>query len=65
MSVEEIKNSLATLSSAERDQISAYLLHLRNSADPEYRTELTARLNDKNPAHWLSLKEFEWRLEQN
>ena len=64
MSVEEIKNQLVALSPDERNQVSAYLLHLRDSADPDYQAEISARLNDKDPSHWLTLEEFERRLDQ-
>ena len=64
MSVEEIKNSLTALSQDERNQVSAYLVHLRNASDPEYQDEIATRLADKDPSHWLTLEEFERRLEQ-
>ena len=65
MSVEQIKDTLVSLTPAERDHITAFLVHLRNAADPEYQAEMAAKLADKDPAHWLTLEEVERRLDQN
>ena len=64
MSVEEIKKSLAGLSSAEQNEVSAYLFHLRHHTDPNYQAHVSAVLDDKNPAHWLTPEEFEKRLDE-
>ena len=65
MSVEQIKDTLASLTPAERDHITAFLMHLRNASDPEYQAEMAAKLADKDPANWLTLEEFERRLDQD
>ena len=64
MSVEEIKKSLAGLSSEEQSEVTAYLFHLRHLADPEYQARLNAAAADKNPEHWLTPDEFEKRLDE-
>ena len=64
MSVEQIKNSLASLSPAEQGEVSAFLFHLRHASDPEYQSRVEARLSDPDPAHWLTPEEFERRLDQ-
>ncbi|HEV7401621.1 MAG TPA: hypothetical protein VGO11_01795 [Chthoniobacteraceae bacterium] len=62
MSVEEIKTSLNSLSEAERKEITIHLSKLRNAADQEHRDLVTARLDDKDPAHWISLDELKRRF---
>ena len=64
MSVEQIKNSLASLSPTEQSEVSAFLFHLRHASDPEYQSRVDSRLSDKDPTHWLSPEEFERRLDQ-
>ena len=64
MSVEQIKNSIASLSPTEQSEVSAFLFHLRHTSDPEYHSRVEARLSDKDPTHWLSPEEFERRLDQ-
>ena len=63
MSFEEIKSDLAALPPAEREKASAFLGHLRRVSDLDHRAELDRILSDKNPANWLTLAEFERRLD--
>jgi hypothetical protein len=63
MSVEEIKSQLATLSSAEQNEVSAFLFHLRHVSDPEYQERVDSRLSDKDPTHWVTPEEFERQLD--
>lgn len=64
MSVEEIKSRIASLSPAERDEVSAFLFHLRHADDPDYQQLIETRLSDKDSTHWLTPEEFERRLDQ-
>ncbi len=64
MSVEEIKRNLESLSRTQQDEITAFLFHLRHAHDTEYQRKIEARLNDRDPAHWLTLEEFERRLDR-
>lgn len=64
MSVREIKEQLAALPRKEQDEVVAFLFHLRHSDDPDYQAQMTGRLEDKNPSHWLSPDEFERKLDQ-
>jgi hypothetical protein len=64
MSVEEIKKSLAGLSSQEQSEVTAYLFHLRHLADPEYQARVNAVMKDTDPEHWLTPEEFEARLDE-
>jgi hypothetical protein len=64
MSVEDIKQSIASLSPTEQSEVSAFLFHLRHAADPDYQERVNSRLSDRDTAHWLTPEEFERRLDQ-
>jgi hypothetical protein len=64
MSVEDIKQSIASLSPTEQSEVSAFLFHLRHASDPDYQERVKSRLSDREPAHWLTPEEFERRLDQ-
>jgi guanyl-specific ribonuclease Sa len=55
MSLEEIKSGLAGLPQEQQDYLAAYLVHLRHQRDAGTRREITARIDDQNPDHWVSL----------
>jgi hypothetical protein len=63
MTVEQLKKEAEALSFEEKGQLVAYLMQLRNREDPEYRAEMRRRIEDKDPAHWLTPEEFESRLD--
>jgi hypothetical protein len=63
VSVEEIKNSSASLSAAEQTEVSAFLFHFRHASDPEYQERVKSRLSDTEPSHWLAPEEFERQLD--
>jgi hypothetical protein len=54
VSFKEIKNGLAELPEEQQDQLAAYLVHLRHRRDARLSRELSSRLDDKNPDHWVS-----------
>ena len=64
MSVEEIKQGIASLSPDEQGELSAFLFQLRHAADPDYQERVKARLSDRDPTHWLTPEEFERQLGQ-
>ena len=63
MSLEQLKREVASLSSHEQAELISYALHLRYAGDPDYRREVTDRLNDSDRSHWLTPEEFERRLD--
>jgi hypothetical protein len=63
MSLEQLKREVASLSSQEQTELISYALELRHAGDPEYRREVTDRLNDSDRSHWLTPEEFERRLD--
>lgn len=65
MSVQEIKDQLATLPRKEQDEVIAYLFHLRHAEDLDYQLTISRRLQDQNRSHWLSPDEFERGLDDN
>jgi hypothetical protein len=62
MSLTELKSELDRLSPDERRQLTAYLVTRDRMLDPEFRQELTRKIDDKSPEHWISLEEAEKRL---
>jgi hypothetical protein len=64
MSVEEIKKAIVALSSAEQNEVAAYLFHLRHIADPQYQARVNEVMADKVREHWLTPDEFEKRLDE-
>ena len=64
MSFEELKQRIGSLSPEEQSEVSAFLWHLRHKSDPEYLALMEARSADRDPSHWLTLEEFERRLDE-
>jgi hypothetical protein len=64
VSVQEIKERLATLPQKQQDEVAAYLFHLRQLNDTAYQDAVSKRLADKDPSHWLSPDEFEKELDK-
>ena len=63
VSLDQLKREVASLSSQEQAELIAYTLHLRYADAPEYRREVTDRLNDSDKSPWLTPEEFERRLD--
>jgi len=61
MSMTELMREVADLPPERQNELAAYLLHLRLKRDPAWRTELTNRIDDRNPDHWVSLED--WKKE--
>jgi hypothetical protein len=61
MSMAELMREVADLPPERQNELAAFLLHLRLQRDPAWRTELTRRIDDKNPDHWVSLED--WKRE--
>jgi len=64
MSVQEVKTSLASFSRQEQDEVMAWLVHLRHTADPALRATLERRTLDSDPGHWLTPDAFESALDR-
>lgn len=62
MSIQELKEELKTLSAPERRQLAAFLVTLRHRDLAGYRERLARKMDDDDPAHWLTLEQLDQRL---
>jgi hypothetical protein len=62
MSIEALKQELANLDAKDRQKIISYLVEINQRDNPERRAEMTRKISDNDPAHWLTLEEFDRRL---
>ena len=62
MSIAELKTEVDRLTPEERKQLTAYLVTKNRPLDPGLRRKLTQKIDDNDPAHWLTLEEFGKRL---
>ncbi len=58
MTLDKIKDELANMPEEQQNHVAAYLVHLRHLRDPITRQELTRRIDDKDPAHWISVDQL-------
>lgn len=63
MSVQEIKEQLIALPGNARDEVMAFLFHLRQEDGTEYPSDVARRMKDTDDSNWLSPDEFEQRLD--
>ncbi|MCX6836595.1 MAG: hypothetical protein NTX35_02135 [Verrucomicrobia bacterium] len=64
MSIELLKQEIATLPQERRNELLGYLIDLRGrETDPSYAERTTALLNDKNSSRWIPWHEVERRLD--
>jgi len=56
-----MKEELAVMPQDQQDHLAAYLTHLRHLRDPEFRGDLRRRIDDRDPAHWVSLDQLRER----
>ena len=62
MSITDIQNQLEGLSSDERRQLSAFLISLRHKELGGYREGLSEKIDDREPANWVSFEDFDRRI---
>jgi hypothetical protein len=64
VSVDQIKAELADMPQEQQDHLAAFLVHLRHQRDVNTRREITNRIDDRDPANWLSLNELKekWKV---
>ncbi|MBI3881836.1 MAG: hypothetical protein HY301_17450 [Verrucomicrobia bacterium] len=46
----------------QQNELAAYLLHLRLQHDDAWRKEMAGRIDDRNPANWVSLEQVKKSL---
>ncbi len=59
MSMAELMREVAALPQKRQNELAAFLLHLRLEQDPTWRTEMTRRIDDRNPKNWVRLEVLE------
>lgn len=62
MSMAELMREVATLPPERQKELAAFLLHLRLQHDEEWRKEMGRRIDDQNPANWVSLEDWKKEL---
>ncbi len=62
MSFAEIKEAVEKLPAPKRRQLAAHLLALTRRSRTAFRREITRKIDDRNPKHWVSLDEAEKQL---
>ena len=61
MTLDQIKEELTGMPEDQQDRLVAYLVHLRHLRDPVARQELTRKIDDHDPSHWVSLDQLRER----
>jgi hypothetical protein len=61
MSMAELMREMAKLQPKQQNELAAYLLHLRLQHDDAWRSEMTRRIDDREPSNWSSL--HDWKKE--
>jgi hypothetical protein len=62
MSIEALKQELASLDVKDWPRIIAYLVEINQRENQALRAEMTRKIDDKDPSDWLTLEEFDKRL---
>lgn len=62
MSMADLMREVAALPQKRQNELAAFLLHLRLQQDPAWRTEMTRRIDDRNPKNWVRLEDLEKSL---
>ena len=62
MSMAELKRLVTGMSVEEQNELAAFLLHLRLQNDPVWRTEMTRRIDSRDPKHWVALEDLKTGL---
>jgi TorA maturation chaperone TorD len=58
MTMEQIKEKLASMPEEQQDHLAAYMVHLRHLRDPLARQEITRKIDDREPSHWISVEQL-------
>ncbi len=62
MSSAELKAEVDRLTPEERRQLTAYIVEKNRPTDAEVKRELARKIDDHDPAHWLTLEDLGKRL---
>ncbi len=65
MNLAVVQDEVETWSSDDQDQLAAYLTVLRMQRTAEHAAELSRRLSDRDPDHWLTFPELKDKLRED
>ena len=57
MSLTQLKHEAARLPEKQRRELMAYLVALQTEKDGAFRRKLAAKIDDRDPAHWMELND--------
>ena len=61
MSLTQLKQAAANLPSKEQRELIAYLVARQTARDDAFKRELAAKIDDRDPAHWMELNDAKKR----
>ena len=61
MSLEQLKDQASQLRRAEQRELIAFLVARQTADDEEFRDKLARKIDDSNPANWMTFEEMEKR----
>ena len=62
MDFAKIKKAVENLPTSQQRQLAAHLLARPRRSRAAFRREMTRKIDNRNPAHWISLEEAEENL---
>ena len=65
MNLAVVQKEIEAWTPEDQDQLAAYLAVLRVQRTGEHAEELSRRLNDRDPDHWLTLPELKDQLRRD
>jgi hypothetical protein len=65
MKLDELQREAERLSAEDQRKLIGFLVAIDLRRDEGYRSELTRRLDDKDPQSWMTLQDAERRLKQD
>ena len=61
MSLTQLKQEAARLPSKKQRELIVFLLSLQGEKESDFKRKLAAKIDDRDPAHWISLDELKAR----
>lgn len=61
MSLAQLKDEAAHLPSKEQRELIAFLIAAQTARDDAFKMDLAAKIDDRDPAHWMELDEVRKR----
>jgi hypothetical protein len=64
MPLEQLKDQVANLPPKEQRELVAFIVSMQTERDEKFRKELAAKIDDRDPAHWVELDELRKRFSE-